>query len=954
MAYIEKMVVHGFKSFARKTEIPLENAMNVIVGPNGSGKSNITDALCFALGRLSIKSIRAAKAANLIFSGNKHYKAAQEASVELIFNNSDKAFVIDSENISIKRTVRKNGQSIYKINNQTKTRQELLELLAQAGIDPNGFNIVLQGEIASLIKINSEERRKIIEDVAGISIYETRKTKSTKELEKSNEKIKEISAILRERNSYLKNLEKEKQEAENYQKLEISIKRCKATIISKEKEKKEKEKETIFKNIREQTEKTEKIKNKIKNKMSETQIIEEQIQKINKQIQLSTSSEQETLHHEISELKIKLAELKTRKENFETRKEENNQKRQTYSEKIKEIEQEIKNAKTTSPEIKKQQSQIKTIQEKLDILEINRRKFYRIKSELSTQENNRQQLITSTIELKKEIEITTKNITYLFDEIKYEKSIEKSTRLKLKTKEEIEKLKEKQHVLENTLLKIEKQNAVSEEEEIRQIKLKKDIIKLDICPLCKNKITKEHMINVIENANEKISNSEKRKNFNIKEKEKINKLKTDSINKITNLEKKINEIEIDIIKLKNANEKKEKIKKITETQASKQAELNEANTKIFQLKKQFEKLKNIEEEYDETRLKIQEFSFADIDIDTEINIKQRESNRLQVELKSAIRKIEESESELKTIDAKIKHNEQHLKIKEGQEQELYEKFQKLFSQKNEIQDKQKAIETDVIGLQHVAKEYENKTNDFKIEKAKTNAQIESINIELKEYETFEIYNQPIDKIKEKLQKSQMKISNFGSINSRALEIYDKIKEKVEQIEKKVETIEREKEKIIKIIDEIDKKKKKSFMKTLNAVNEYFTRNFTQLSRKGEVFLDLDNKQEPFNGGLSIILKVARGKYFDVSSLSGGEKTLVALSLIFAIQEYKPYCFYIFDEIDAALDKHNSELLAALIKKYMLSGQYLIITHNDALISEALTLYGVSMQENISKVISLKI
>jgi chromosome segregation protein len=74
MTHIKKMTMHGFKSFARKTEILLDNSMNVIVGPNGSGKSNITDALCFVLGRLSIKSIRAAKAANLLFSGNKTYK----------------------------------------------------------------------------------------------------------------------------------------------------------------------------------------------------------------------------------------------------------------------------------------------------------------------------------------------------------------------------------------------------------------------------------------------------------------------------------------------------------------------------------------------------------------------------------------------------------------------------------------------------------------------------------------------------------------------------------------------------------------------------------------------------------------------------------------------------------------------------------------------------------------
>src|SRR3990167_10706036 len=147
MAYVKRMVMQGFKSFAKKTEVHFDTGINVILGPNGSGKSNISDALCFVLGRLSIKSIRAKKAANLIFMGTKAASPSKEAIVEIVFSNDDKTFTIDSSEVSIKRIVRKNGQSIYKINNETKTRQEVLTLLAQAGIDPNGFNIVLQGEI---------------------------------------------------------------------------------------------------------------------------------------------------------------------------------------------------------------------------------------------------------------------------------------------------------------------------------------------------------------------------------------------------------------------------------------------------------------------------------------------------------------------------------------------------------------------------------------------------------------------------------------------------------------------------------------------------------------------------------------------------------------------------------------------------------------------------------------
>lgn len=180
-----------------------------------------------------------------------------------------------------------------------------------------------------------------------------------------------------------------------------------------------------------------------------------------------------------------------------------------------------------------------------------------------------------------------------------------------------------------------------------------------------------------------------------------------------------------------------------------------------------------------------------------------------------------------------------------------------------------------------------------------------------------------------------------------LKEYDAIAEKVNQLDK-------EKQEILKIVEEIDNKKKKTFNKTLTEINSLFSRNFSQLSTKGIAFLEPENKEDIFSAGLDIIIKVGKGKYFDVTSLSGGEQTLIALSLIFAIQEYNPYHFYIFDEIDAALDKRNSERLAGLLKKHMKSGQYLIITHNDALISESSTLYGVSMQEGISKVISLQI
>ena len=357
--HIKKLVMHGFKSFARKTEIPLEDSMNIIVGPNGSGKSNITDALCFVLGRISIKSIRAAKAANLLFSGNKTYKGAGEASVELIFDNTDKTFSIEGKEVSIKRVVRRNGSSVYKINNETKTRQELLELLAQAGVDPHGFNIVLQGEIQSLVKSTPDERRKVLEDVAGISIYETRKEKSIRELEKTEEKLKEVAAVLRERASYLKNLEKEKQEALMFQKLDETISRCKKTILELGKKDRQRDLSGVDKIIQGASAETNKLKEEISKRKINVESIGAKIEEINKKIQDSTSNEKEDLHNEISELRAELAGLEVRRENFERVVQQNKTKSTELTKKQELLEEEIGKIQTKTPEIKETQKEIK-------------------------------------------------------------------------------------------------------------------------------------------------------------------------------------------------------------------------------------------------------------------------------------------------------------------------------------------------------------------------------------------------------------------------------------------------------------------------------------------------------------------------------------------------------------------------------------------------------------------
>jgi chromosome segregation protein len=278
----------------------------------------------------------------------------------------------------------------------------------------------------------------------------------------------------------------------------------------------------------------------------------------------------------------------------------------------------------------------------------------------------------------------------------------------------------------------------------------------------------------------------------------------------------------------------------------------------------------------------------------------------------------------------------------------------MIKERDDLQAKIRKDDQDTLIKKNFIYNIEQEINNVKIEKAKIDAEIENLELDMLNFPDIETIRGSREFLTEKLAKIQEAFSQIGPVNMRSVEVYDEIKKEYDVINEKANKITKEKESILKIIHDIDVKKKKVFLKTLGELNEIFSRNFAQISVKGQVSLELENPKEPFEGGVGILVKTGHGKYFDVTSLSGGEQTMVALSLIFAIQELNPYCFYILDEIDAALDKRNSERLGGLLRKYMQKGQYIVITHNDEVITNATNLYGISMHEGISKVVSLKV
>ena len=952
--HIKKLVMHGFKSFPRKTEIPFTPGINVFLGPNGSGKSNISDAICFVLGRMSMKSLRAARAGNLIFLGGENMAPAKEASVEIIFDNSKKIFSIDKPEIMIKRIVRRNGQSIYKINNETKTRQEVLSLLAQAGIDPQGFNIILQGEIQNFVRMQAEERRMVLEEVSGISVYESRKEKSLHELGKTEEKLKEVHSILRERTAYLNNLEKERQQALRYKKLEAEIRKLKASIINFNLIKKKKEAEALNSNIERKNKEILGVKKIILGFETEIKNTELKILGINKQIQESTGLEQEKLNNEIANLRAELAALNVKKENYASKISESSRQKKDLQETLKELEEAARQLKKTGWSSENKMKEVEKKKLELEKLEDMRKKFYMAKSELKS--------IKERLQDKNALfQNYTNESDFLLNQIE---NISITLFGKRSSQDKIDNLRhhlaEKRDSLSVILKRgaeLEKITYANESEIENQNRMLEKISKMDTCPVCKSKITREHMEIIKKEMLPRLEFLKKEVESSDRELKEIYEKRELLSGDIDQISGEISKTEADIAKLSSIEEKKEQIKILQKKTDEIKEEISGLTKKGKKLEEETDANSRIEEKYETLRVEVEDISIRTKEtVASEVSFKGREIERIRISIKQILRNEEDLAGELSSLTETIEEKEKILEKKKLQEEQLSRKFQQLISERDSAQKKTSDLKLEISKKQYEIHNVEQEINELKIEKARTDAEAENLETEFSEFGEIEIIKGNRDFLSERLVKVQEIFSGIGSVNLRSLEVYDSIKKEYDLIKEKAETIEKEKEGILRIIQEIDMKKKKVFLQTLKTLNELFSRNFSQLSIKGHVYMELENPKEPFEpgAGVQITVKTGHGRYFDVKSLSGGEQTLVALSLIFAIQEYRPYYFYLLDEIDAALDKRNSERLAGLLNMYMQKGQYLIITHNDEVISRATNLYGVSMHEGISKIISLKV
>lgn len=214
---LKSLEISGFKSFADKTKIDFQAGMTGIVGPNGSGKSNIIEAIRWVLGEQAVKSLRGTKMTDVIFAGSAHRKRLNMAKVTITFDNSDHFLPLDYAEVSITRKLFRNGDSEYLINNQACRLKDITTLMIDTGLGKDSFSVISQGRVEAVFNAKPEERRSIIEDVAGVLKYKKDKQTTESRLADTTDNLNRITDIIAELDQQRGPLEEQASLAHDYQ-----------------------------------------------------------------------------------------------------------------------------------------------------------------------------------------------------------------------------------------------------------------------------------------------------------------------------------------------------------------------------------------------------------------------------------------------------------------------------------------------------------------------------------------------------------------------------------------------------------------------------------------------------------------------------------------------------------------------------------------------------------------
>ena len=976
--YLKEIRIVGFKSFAEKITINLDNKISAIVGPNGSGKSNIVDAVRWVLGEQSVKQLRGeGLMSDVIFSGSKSRKASSSASVTLVFDNTDKFLPIDYTEVSIKRCVYKTGENEYYLNNEKCRLKDIQNILVDTGTSKESFNIISQGDIGAILSNKPEERRVVFEATANVIKYRKRKDEALRKLDRTHDNMSRVNDIIYEIEGNLKSLKKQSDDAKKYLENKKKLEDVEVSLIVSEVN---------------EINSTYQMDKKMVSKLSEELIEIESNNNLDnskiEELKLNETKKREEFYR----LQQELINVSSDCENLKGKKDLIIE-RQKYDSTDVKVHDNLVNLKENKL---RKENEIFGIRNDKDVLD-KKLKENIIKFENVDKEFNDVKKVRDEKEA-----FLTKNVR-VENELKYKinmisNSLENNSSVPYAVKNVLDnpKLAGIHNVIGNLIETdniyataigvalgaasnyIVTDDEFSAKEAINYLKINKygratffplNVIKSREIDNATYRLLKEDS-SFIDVASMLVRYSSVYDNI-IK-----NQLATtivvkdlDSANYIA---RKIN-YKYRIVTLDG---------ELLHIGGSLTGGTTKNNTNIISLKHDLEdskkELLNIINIVQNTEEEINNIDDKYKTLFENRNSILEERAKIQSNIAFVVQREDSATSELEKIKEEINN------INGVMNNTLSEEENRVVEEYYEKEKIRQGIENSVNNLKEelngISEDINTKETEFKLNNStyyKKTKELKDLEIKVNRADVkldnllntlTEDYSMTFDKAKENyfldmdvkearnlVDKCKLEIKKLGEVNVGAIEEYERVSKRYEFLSGQKEDLLKAENTILEIIKELDEIMKEKFINSFNEISVKFKEVFRKLFGGGDAELKLTNPDDILTTGIDIKALPPGKKLQHISLLSGGEKTLTAISLLFAILEVRPVPFCILDEVEAALDEVNVDNFGKFLNEFKDKTQFIVITHKKKTMEYADMLYGITMQESgVSKLVSVKL
>ena len=923
--FLKSLEIFGFKSFADRTHINFADGITALVGPNGCGKSNVVDAIKWVLAENRSKNLRAESMEDVIFNGTETRPALSMAEVTLTIANENGLLPLEDSEIAIKRRLYRNGENEYFINSNQVGASSIRKLFMDTGVGKAAYSVMEQGKIDQILSSKPEDRRYLFEEAAGISRSKAEVADAERELEKTRANLAQIDIGLAETKRSYETLKVQAEKTAKYRKLQDEKFECELDIQLLKLKDFTQNKARHEQNRKEAEEKRNSAANEIEEILNTLQVNTDKVKELQEQVNtkqqlvIKISAEQtgkkamaRQLHEHQSQMKEKIGQIENRIKNIEERIDEYNEEIDSQNaelhEKHKQLSDINKNVENFSENIRQSSSQI---EENLRLINTNSGKINNLDSE--------------RVELQKQLTSITEDIVTELD-AKLKDAGYSSTSNK-KAKEALDTALEKIKIYANGRANIFKDfSSLPSHSEKDSAQMGSDAV-----------AAFTEILRMLEELSQSISEYTKTTPQFIDD-----FLSPEGIiTKKRGIDSSIQQNLSTIDSIKNES-----------------AELNSKNNALN---------KKIDEYKDTlSKLRINQAQMAQ-----QITSCEQQISTLRKTLASEETSLREQQNELFEENKRREENEEQLQETEESIAELEAQGQKITAELNDLDKQISECNSQVSGKQNALQKKQEERNkyqsqlekfsvgiaqyDTEIRNVKQNFQ-ENFSRDLMEFEErMYTITTPVPALKEKLSQVKQKIQELGTPNLMAIEQFAEEKERYERQQANYNDTQKTLENLVRVSEEIRTKSSEMFLDTYNKIRKNFHNMFRRLMNGGRAELRLVDPANVLSSGVEILAQPPGKKLVNISLLSGGEKTMTAVALLFATYQVRPSPFCLLDEIDAALDDKNVASFVSTLRAFGNISQYIVITHNRKTVMGASTMLGVTMEESgITKVLQVRL